>query len=241
MSEENPTQRRTKRFNRHVQPESEKEEDTSWLMVYLDVITLLLIVFVILLVLLDPDPHEHQRTPGLFDGSEGVLDRHTGIIDGRPVIQDDAEVEIPVELQERGIQAAGEEDTLTFRLDDAVLFQTGAADLLPQGREAIDELVPIFEATGARISIEGHTDNIPIATARFPSNWELSTARASSVLRHLAEQGIDPRRMRAIGYADIRPIASNDTAEGRAENRRVEITLHFDPTRDDFDELPLTR
>lgn len=198
---------------------------------------MLLIVFVILLVLLDPDPDDEPRGHGVFDGTEHVFEGRPTIIEGRPDSPD--AVEIPIELQERGIEAAGEEDTLTFRLDDAVLFETAGAELLPEGQDAIDELVPIFEATGARISIEGHTDNIPISTAQFPSNWELSSARASSVLRYLADQGIAQNRMRAIGYGDIRPIASNETAEGRAQNRRVEITLHFDPTRDDFDELPL--
>ncbi|BAU58434.1 OmpA family protein [Halorhodospira halochloris] len=238
MSEgENTPVRRRGGFARNIQAEGEKEEDTSWLLVYLDVITLLLIVFVILLVLLDPDPDDEPRGHGVFDGTEHVFEGRPTIIEGRPDSPD--AVEIPIELQERGIEAAGEEDTLTFRLDDAVLFETAGAELLPEGQDAIDELVPIFEATGARISIEGHTDNIPISTAQFPSNWELSSARASSVLRYLADQGIAQNRMRAIGYGDIRPIASNETAEGRAQNRRVEITLHFDPTRDDFDELPL--
>lgn len=233
-----PAKRRDSGYSRNIEVESDGEEDNSWLMVYLDVITLLLIVFVILVVLIEPE--ESDQSPqgsGVLEGSQGVLEGRPSIIEGQSDSAD--QVEIPVELQERGIEASGEEDSLTFRLDDSVLFKTGQAELLSQGEDAIGELVDIFAATGARISIEGHTDNIPISTEQFPSNWELSSARASSVLRYLAEQGIDQRRMRAIGYGHIRPIASNDTAEGRAKNRRVEITLHFDPNRDDFDDLPL--
>lgn len=232
-----PIKNRTRGFNRNIQVEGDQEEDTSWLMVYLDVITLLLIVFVILLVLMDPSPDDQPEGPGIFEGKESILEGRPSVIEGRP--ESAQQVEIPKELQERGIEATGEDDTLTFRLDDEVLFKTANAELLPAGREAINELVPIFEATGARISVEGHTDNVPISTDQFPSNWELSSARASSVLRHLARQGIDPRRMRAIGYGDIRPIANNDTAEGRARNRRVEVVLHFDPNREDLNDLPL--
>jgi chemotaxis protein MotB len=75
------------------------------------------------------------------------------------------------------------------------------------------------------ISVEGHTDNIPISTAQFPSNWELSAARAISVVRLLQQRGIDGQRLRAIGYADSLPLQSNDTAEGRAVNRRVNLVL----------------
>ena len=75
------------------------------------------------------------------------------------------------------------------------------------------------------IEVEGHTDNAPISTARFPSNWELSSARASSVVRLFIEQGIVAKRLRAVGAADNQPVLPNDTAEGRARNRRVTITV----------------
>ena len=81
------------------------------------------------------------------------------------------------------------------------------------------------KAPGYRVVVEGHTDNMPIQTERFPSNWELSTGRAASVVRHFQGQGIDAARMRATGFADTRPIASNDTAQGRASNRHVEVIL----------------
>ena len=82
-----------------------------------------------------------------------------------------------------------------------------------------------FKAFDGQISVEGHTDNVPIATARFPSNWELSVGRAIAVVRQLERQGIAISRMRAVGYADTQPMESNATAEGRAANRRVELLL----------------
>lgn len=228
MSDDTPSARRTRAATREIQAEGQQEEDQSWLLVYLDVITLLLIVFVVLLAILG-DKSEQEGTgqgAGVLDGSPAILEGRDGVLEGEPQL-DERPVELPEALRERGIEAVGEEETLTFRLDDAVLFNTGEAELRGSGEEALDELVPILQRTGARLSVEGHTDDRPIATERFPSNWELSAARASSVLRYLNEQGIDKQRMRAIGYGEIRPIADNGTAEGRAENRRVEITLHL--------------
>ena len=90
----------------------------------------------------------------------------------------------------------------------------------------MSRLVPtLSKVPGYRVVIEGHTDNMPIQTERFPSNWELSTDRASSVVRHFQGQCIAAARMRATGYADTWPIASKDTAQGRATNRHVEVIL----------------
>lgn len=114
---------------------------------------------------------------------------------------------------------------VTLRLDESLLFDSGRAQLTESGREvlqALDEVVLDFDG---EISVEGHTDNVPINTQRFPSNWELSSARAISVVRFLQRQGVDPSRLRAVGYADSRPLANNDTAAGRAANRRVELLL----------------
>lgn len=238
MSDDSPSARRTRAATREVQAESQAEEDQSWLLVYLDVITLLLIVFVVLLAILGDQSEEEgtSQGAGVLDGSPAILESRDGVLEGEPQLREQS-VELPEALREQGIEAVGEEETLTFRLDDAVLFNTGEAQLQASGEEALDELVPTLQRTGARLSVEGHTDNRPITTERFPSNWELSAARASSVLRYLGEQGVDKRRMRAIGYGEIRPLGSNDNAEGRAANRRVEITLHLGPD-ERFQDLP---
>lgn len=112
---------------------------------------------------------------------------------------------------------------------DEVLFAPGSADLSPHGRSVLDSLVPALRRFDNPLAIEGHTDHIPIATARFPSNWELSTARATSVLRYLIDaHGFEPKRMTAAGYGEERPIGDNATPEGRAANRRVELVVLAD-------------
>lgn len=124
------------------------------------------------------------------------------------------------------IQVLVRDEGVSFRIPSEVLFPSGEAVLTPAGQAIIDRLLPAFNRVpDYTIVVEGHTDNIPIQTARFPSNWELSAARASSVVRQLEARGLNPTRLRATGLADTRPLASNDTPQGRALNRRVEITL----------------
>ena len=93
----------------------------------------------------------------------------------------------------------------------------------------LDKLVPLLARGGHTITVEGHTDNVPISTPQFPSNWELSAARASTVVRHLIARGIPADRLSAVGYADTRPLAANDTEAGRAKNRRVSIIIAVAP------------
>lgn len=112
-------------------------------------------------------------------------------------------------------------------VSDQVLFAPGSADLNGDGTSLVDALAGGLAVLPNRLTIEGHTDSRPISTARFPSNWELSVGRASSVLRELADRhGLPANRMSAAGYADQRPIATNETPEGRSANRRVEIVVH---------------
>lgn len=109
---------------------------------------------------------------------------------------------------------------------DQVLFDSGAATLREKGEVVLDQVGQVIKGVPNQIAIEGHTDNTPISTARFPSNWELSTARATSVLRFLLDRGeVNPARSAGGGYADQRPIDTNDNAEGRQRNRRVEIVI----------------
>jgi len=112
---------------------------------------------------------------------------------------------------------------------DQVLFAAGQAALQPEGVAILDLVSAALAAIPNRISIEGHSDSRPISTTRFPSNWELSTARATSVLRYLIDvHHFDPQRLSAGGYADTRPIGDNATESGAARNRRVEIVVLSD-------------
>lgn len=117
----------------------------------------------------------------------------------------------------------------SLRLDiaDSILFSPARTSLTEDGIKLLADLAATLQAMPWSLSVEGHTDNVPIKTPRFPSNWELSTARASSVARELVHNGVPADRIRAIGYADTRPRASNDTAEGRNRNRRVTFVLEL--------------
>jgi chemotaxis protein MotB len=137
---------------------------------------------------------------------------------------------------QRAAGAAGIDTSLDLRIEhrglvvsivaEGVLFEAGSADLKPEGKVVLDSLADTLTGIPNQLAVEGHTDDRPISTAQFPSNWELSTARASAVLRYLvARHGIAPARMSAAGYADQRPVASNATTGGRARNRRVDLAI----------------
>jgi chemotaxis protein MotB len=111
-------------------------------------------------------------------------------------------------------------------MTDKMLFARGQADLRPEEMGLLAAVAKITQTVPLNpIRVEGHTDNLPIHTERFPSNWELSTTRATTVLRYFESQGVAPRRLEASGCADQRPLAPNDTEADRARNRRVEIVL----------------
>jgi chemotaxis protein MotB len=122
-------------------------------------------------------------------------------------------------------------DQLTINMVDRVLFDSGKAEIKPAGIKVLKQVSDVLKhVADKQIRIEGHTDNVPIGPKikdRFPTNWELSTARATSVIRYLIEDGgVDRTAISAGGYADTRPGASNETEDGRASNRRIEIVLY---------------
>lgn len=144
------------------------------------------------------------------------------------------------------LAAVGAGSDVSFRVEergliitivsDRVLFTPGSADLTPDGQTVVDALAGGLATLPNRMTVEGHTDSRPISTLRFPSNWELSVGRASAVLRTLVEEhGLAAGRLSAAGYADQRPVGPNETPEGRAVNRRVEIVVHRVSTDGDHD------
>ena len=114
---------------------------------------------------------------------------------------------------------------IVIDINASVLFPSGEARLNMDAVRALDAVSQVLAQVDYPIAVEGHTDSAPIRTEQFPSNWELSAARAASVVRLFVETGIDPRRLTAVGYADQRPKADNATAEGRQRNRRVSISI----------------
>ncbi|TAN52532.1 MAG: hypothetical protein EPN21_03770 [Methylococcaceae bacterium] len=114
---------------------------------------------------------------------------------------------------------------IQIEIDDAILFAAGSAELTMEGALLLDELWPVLSTHAGAITVEGHTDNRPITTPQFPSNWELSSARAGIVTRHLIDLGLAANRVTPVGRADTLPRADNHSVEGRAQNRRVSIIL----------------
>jgi chemotaxis protein MotB len=127
---------------------------------------------------------------------------------------------------------------ITVDINASVLFAPGEARLDLGAVRALGTVGRVLAATDFPIAVEGHTDNIRISTPQFPSNWELSAARAASVVRLFIDTAVDPRRLTATGYADQRPVADNATAEGRQSNRRVAITIES-RTAENRVEVPL--
>jgi len=124
------------------------------------------------------------------------------------------------------LQVEIRENRMIVRLGDKILFDPGKTDLKPEGKEALTQVTAVLKALQNRnFQIAGHTDNAPMKSAKFRSNWDLSTARAVEVLNYMIGAGMEPKRVSAAGYADTSPVATNDTPENKAKNRRIEITL----------------
>jgi len=127
---------------------------------------------------------------------------------------------------EHKITVLSDERGIVIRIMDRAFFDPGRAELKETAKKALMKIAPIIKAADNQIRIEGHTDNVPISTSEFKSNWELSVRRATEVVRHLIEKyDFPPERISASGYAEYRPVASNDTEQDRALNRRIEIIL----------------
>ena len=124
------------------------------------------------------------------------------------------------------LQVEIRENRMIVRLGDKILFDPGKTDLKPEGKEALTQVTAVLkELQNRNFQIAGHTDNAPMKSAKFRSNWDLSTARAVEVLNYMVGAGMEPKRVSAAGYADTSPVATNDTPENKAKNRRIEITL----------------
>jgi len=138
--------------------------------------------------------------------------------------------ELEGEIQEGVIKITRAKEKLSMNLVEKILFDSGSSELKPQGIKVLKKVGQALQkVTDREIRVEGHTDNVPVSnriSERFPSNWELSSARATTVARYLQEkEGVDPRRLAVSGYASYRPVVSNETPQGKAQNRRIEIVL----------------
>ncbi|MCP3677686.1 MAG: flagellar motor protein MotB, partial [Deltaproteobacteria bacterium] len=159
-------------------------------------------------------PHQKNRIEKVVvDQNEEILKR----ID-ESIRINDLENTVQTENAGRGI---------VVRVKGQFFFHSGSAVLKEEAYPLLDDIIGIVEEFPYNMSVEGHTDDTPINTTQFPSNWELSTARAISTLRYILESGrIETERLGASGYADTRPLTSNDTPKGRKQNRRVEFIMY---------------
>ncbi|MBA1240984.1 OmpA family protein [Pseudomonas kunmingensis] len=235
------------RFARwHIEPQREEEQE-AWLVTYLDMLTLLLVMLVIMLAMAGKgDAKQNEQTAleaaSLTAGEQVVALQSSAspIPSIAPVPSPATDVETEADEVARSVAdlALGEDievivndGSISFRISSEILFGSGRAELEDAGLDVIDRLVPTLAAGRYRIIVEGHTDNLPIQTERFPSNWELSASRASSVVRYLQLADIEATRLSATGYADTRPIADNTDERGRASNRRVELVMRTEPDK----------
>jgi len=133
------------------------------------------------------------------------------------------------EISKGGVTISELQGKLTVDLKSAILFDSGSAEVKPAGLEVLQKVIDVLkDVQGKVVRIEGHTDNVPVSgalAAKYPTNWELSAARAISVARYLQIRGIDPSLLSAVAYGEYRPVVSNDTPEGKARNGRIEIVL----------------
>lgn len=209
-----------------------------WLLTYADMITLLLGVFVILASIGSADMtkfmniadqaadefHAAKILP-ITGGTDKVLPGGSGVLPYKTPYPEGQKPQKVTTTGIEGVSVSEMEGGTLITLSSGILFSSGSAELKPEAKKAIDEVYQIYlKDSKMGIVIKGHTDNKPISNIIFPSNWELSMARAGSVARYLIKRWKVPDyRIVTAGYADTMPVASNETEEGRALNRRVEI------------------
>jgi len=127
--------------------------------------------------------------------------------------------------QVQGVNVKTEPRGVVVTFADAVLFGSGSADLKPEIAGVLEKVAKLLSTTPGKFTVEGHTDNVPISSSKYASNWELSTARAASMVHFFIDKGLDPSKFAVAGYAEFRPLDTNATEEGRAKNRRVELVI----------------
>ncbi len=246
-------------------PKTKVEKDTSerWLLTYSDLMNLLLILFIILFAMSQIDAAKFNQlasslraalgdsTSASYIGTSGasntIMDLESGsastVIPEKLEDQQMEEVkeavaeiiknnglgnQVAVSLQERGVEIS---------IRDSLLFKSGSADIEPQAKNTLVDIGKILKALpGNHIRVEGHTDNDPIYTPLFPSNWELSSARATKVLRLLVDTAkLDPKLISAIGYGEYWPKVPNSSEDNKAQNRRVDIVIVKKSSDDNID------
>ncbi len=225
----------------------EEQHVDDWLMTYADMITLLLCFFAVFIAIsvVEEDKFENAKKKVVETFAGSTSDHMKGQYALPPTPFDTPpSAEMPFEAlpsivdrfnkDEENVEVEKGDRITTIEMNSAPFYNVGSANLNAEGLELLDELLPTLtsqEYDGYTISVEGYTDDSPIRTAQFPSNWELSTARAAAVVRYLTEKGVPAQRLRAVGYGSAVPKVPNRDEAGsplpdnQAQNRRVVIRL----------------
>lgn len=237
---------------KHKKHRHEEHMDESWLIPYADLLTLLLALFIVLFASSTVDVQKLEELSGvfneIFDGGKGVMDNSSPTPLPIPPRQDESDedseafiedqkslediqkrVDEYIAVNELENQLATEltDEGLLITIKDSILFTPGSATIKSEYNDIADEIANLLEFDPPRsVIVTGHTDNIPMNTAEFGSNWELSVMRAVNFLKMVVQNpDLDPLLFSAKGYGEFNPIASNETVEGRAQNRRVEVLI----------------
>lgn len=213
-----------------------------WMATFSDMVTLLLTFFVMLVAMSEVKVEKFKEALSYFQGRTGVM-QHESAVPSKDSAPTSVRPE-SVEMAERYeklmayidannlsglVEADLTEDGMHFVINDAAMFRPGQADVIEPSRTLLGLIAGLLTDDVQAVVVEGHTDDRPIRTTRFPSNWELSTARAASVVRLLIDNpsALPPQRYRSVGMAEHHPVDTNDTSEGRGRNRRVEISFRW--------------
>lgn len=225
----------------------EDEDEATWLVTYADLMTLLLVFFIIMYAISSKNLLKFRSTLASIQFSSGQTNSGIGLLEIVKPEQLDKKVSLAdlTGLKSREKEMLGDIDDLIqkkqlgkhiiakisegkiyIQIRGKVLFDSGAAQLNDDAKPILDKIVGIIQDYEEfNVNIKGHTDNTPISTAQFASNWELSAIRATTVLKYLIDGEVSPMRLTATGYGDLLPLVTNNSAENRATNRRVEFVL----------------
>jgi len=199
---------------------SPAESIPQWQTIYCSLVLLLVVFFIMLIAYSAVDKERFRKVQSVVKVEKQMTaqtpDMNQAMESLRQLTaRSGMETEFSIVKTQNGFKAV---------VPNPVLFGSGDASLNEAVYSVLDGIIKIAKSSNLVIQVEGHTDNLPIATARFPSNWELSTMRAVNIIKYLQKNGgIPPNRLAAVGFSEYRPAASNDTPEGRQINRRIEI------------------
>ncbi|HHI03728.1 MAG TPA: chemotaxis protein MotB [candidate division Zixibacteria bacterium] len=218
----------------------DKENLDRWLLTYADLITLLLAFFIVMYSMSQVDAKKFGRMSdalsGVLKGGTVIIKRGSqiGIMPGGGVLKtavlksigESIENDFMGKGNEKLVNTEVSERGLVIHIMESALFKLGSADLTEKAIKTLDVVAEHIKSLPNHIRIEGHTDNRPINTLKYPSNWELSSARATEVVRYfIDEHNIRPDKISALGYGEFRPLVPNNTEDNRAKNRRVDILI----------------